>query len=110
MRRNNFFGFGCAGIFGIAPFPFPLWGNSGRRRLDRRSVLGRSRRFSRIHGIIHKGWSFLIVVRDNAHFFDFSILRKRSNAEDSGTSKAEEVVPSHPKAAYDPYIESLVSS
>ncbi|KAK1698332.1 hypothetical protein QYE76_015029 [Lolium multiflorum] len=36
--------------------------------------------------------------------------RKRSNAEDSGTSKAEEVVPSHPKAAYDPYIESLVSS
>ncbi|KAK1602411.1 hypothetical protein QYE76_016740 [Lolium multiflorum] len=36
--------------------------------------------------------------------------RKRSNAEDSGTSKAEEVVPSHPKAAYDPYIASLVSS
>ncbi|KAK1698688.1 hypothetical protein QYE76_015385 [Lolium multiflorum] len=36
--------------------------------------------------------------------------RKRSNAEDSGTSKAEEVVPSPPKAAYDPYIESLVSS
>ncbi|KAK1610136.1 hypothetical protein QYE76_033809 [Lolium multiflorum] len=36
--------------------------------------------------------------------------RKRSNAEDSGTSKAEEVVPSHPKAAYDPYIASLISS
>ncbi|KAK1616173.1 hypothetical protein QYE76_021690 [Lolium multiflorum] len=36
--------------------------------------------------------------------------RKRNDAEDSGTSKAEEVVPSHPKAAYDPYIESLVSS
>nr|XP_051196627.1 uncharacterized protein LOC127309959 [Lolium perenne] len=38
------------------------------------------------------------------------IKRKRNDAEDSGTSKAEEVVPSHPKAAYDPYIESLVSS
>ncbi|KAK1630742.1 hypothetical protein QYE76_005057 [Lolium multiflorum] len=36
--------------------------------------------------------------------------RKRKNAEDSGTSKAEEVVPSHPKAAYDPYVESLISS
>ncbi|KAK1682491.1 hypothetical protein QYE76_043339 [Lolium multiflorum] len=36
--------------------------------------------------------------------------RKRTDAEDSGTSKAEEVVPSHPKAAYDPYVESLVSS
>ncbi|KAK1601099.1 hypothetical protein QYE76_018951 [Lolium multiflorum] len=36
--------------------------------------------------------------------------RKRNDAEDSGTSKAEKVVPSHPKAAYDPYIESLVSS
>ncbi|KAK1647761.1 hypothetical protein QYE76_065566 [Lolium multiflorum] len=36
--------------------------------------------------------------------------RKRSNGEDSGTSKAEEVVPSHPKAAYDPYIASLISS
>ncbi|KAK1629128.1 hypothetical protein QYE76_003443 [Lolium multiflorum] len=32
--------------------------------------------------------------------------RKRNDAEDSGTSKAEEVVPSHPKVAYDPYIES----
>ncbi|KAK1626917.1 hypothetical protein QYE76_001232 [Lolium multiflorum] len=38
------------------------------------------------------------------------INRKRKNAEDSGTSKAEEVVPSHPKAAYDPYVESLISS
>ncbi|KAK1620831.1 hypothetical protein QYE76_026348 [Lolium multiflorum] len=36
--------------------------------------------------------------------------RKRTDVEDSGTSKAEEVVPSHPKAAYDPYVESLVSS
>ncbi|KAK1653655.1 hypothetical protein QYE76_071460 [Lolium multiflorum] len=36
--------------------------------------------------------------------------RKRTDGEDSGTSKAEEVVPSHPKAAYDPYVESLVSS
>ncbi|KAK1631298.1 hypothetical protein QYE76_005613 [Lolium multiflorum] len=36
--------------------------------------------------------------------------RKRNDAEDSGTSKAEKVVPSHPKAAYDPYIESFVSS
>ncbi|KAK1693179.1 hypothetical protein QYE76_009876 [Lolium multiflorum] len=36
--------------------------------------------------------------------------RKRNDVEDSGTSKAEKVVPSHPKAAYDPYIESLVSS
>ncbi|KAK1691937.1 hypothetical protein QYE76_008634 [Lolium multiflorum] len=36
--------------------------------------------------------------------------KERNDAEDSGTSKAEKVVPSHPKAAYDPYIESLVSS
>ncbi|KAK1685638.1 hypothetical protein QYE76_046486 [Lolium multiflorum] len=36
--------------------------------------------------------------------------RKRSNAEDSGTSKAEEVDPSHQKATYDPYLASLVSS
>ncbi|KAK1611609.1 hypothetical protein QYE76_035282 [Lolium multiflorum] len=36
--------------------------------------------------------------------------RKRTDVEDSGTSKAEEVVPSHPKAAYDPYVESLISS
>jgi hypothetical protein len=35
---------------------------------------------------------------------------KKNDAEGSGTSKAEKVVPSHPKAAYDPYIESLVSS
>ncbi|KAK1632330.1 hypothetical protein QYE76_006645 [Lolium multiflorum] len=36
--------------------------------------------------------------------------RKRGNVEDSGTSKAEEVVPSPPKATYDPYFASLVSS
>ncbi|KAK1642715.1 hypothetical protein QYE76_060520 [Lolium multiflorum] len=36
--------------------------------------------------------------------------RKRNDVEDSGTSKAEEVDPSHQKAAYDPYLESLVSS
>nr|XP_051196380.1 uncharacterized protein LOC127309649 isoform X2 [Lolium perenne] len=36
--------------------------------------------------------------------------RKRTNVEDSGTSKAEEVVPSHPKATYDLYAESLISS
>ncbi|KAK1644440.1 hypothetical protein QYE76_062245 [Lolium multiflorum] len=36
--------------------------------------------------------------------------RKRSNAEDSGTSKAEEVDPSDQKATYDPYLTSLVSS
>ncbi|KAK1648128.1 hypothetical protein QYE76_065933 [Lolium multiflorum] len=36
--------------------------------------------------------------------------RKRSNAEDSGTSKAEEVDPSQQKATYDPYLASLVSS
>ncbi|KAK1685389.1 hypothetical protein QYE76_046237 [Lolium multiflorum] len=36
--------------------------------------------------------------------------RKRNDVEDSGTSKAEEVVPSHPKATYDPYVASLVSS
>ena len=36
--------------------------------------------------------------------------RKRSNAEDSGTSKAEEVDPSQQKATYDPYFASLVSS
>ncbi|KAK1692073.1 hypothetical protein QYE76_008770 [Lolium multiflorum] len=36
--------------------------------------------------------------------------RKRDDVEDSGTSKAEEVDPSHQKAAYDPYLESLVSS
>nr|XP_051196803.1 uncharacterized protein LOC127310147 [Lolium perenne] len=36
--------------------------------------------------------------------------RKRSNAEDSGTSKPEETAPSPRKAAYDPYIESIISS
>ena len=36
--------------------------------------------------------------------------RKRNDVEDSGTSKAEKVDPSHQKAAYDPYLESLVSS
>ncbi|KAK1652623.1 hypothetical protein QYE76_070428 [Lolium multiflorum] len=36
--------------------------------------------------------------------------RKRNDAEDSGTSKAEEAVPSRQKAAYDPYLETLISS
>ncbi|KAK1664679.1 hypothetical protein QYE76_052838 [Lolium multiflorum] len=36
--------------------------------------------------------------------------RKRDDAEASGTSKPEEAVPSHPKAAYDPYLETLISS
>ncbi|XP_071680606.1 uncharacterized protein [Lolium perenne] len=36
--------------------------------------------------------------------------RKRHDAEDSGTSKAEKAGPSNPKAAYDPYVESLISS
>ncbi|KAK1685688.1 hypothetical protein QYE76_046536 [Lolium multiflorum] len=36
--------------------------------------------------------------------------RKRSDVEDSGTSKAEEAVPSHQKAAYDPYLEALINS
>ncbi|KAK1648415.1 hypothetical protein QYE76_066220 [Lolium multiflorum] len=36
--------------------------------------------------------------------------RKRDEIEDSGTSKAEEVAPSRQKAAYDPYLESLISS
>ncbi|KAK1603868.1 hypothetical protein QYE76_027541 [Lolium multiflorum] len=36
--------------------------------------------------------------------------RKRKDVEDSGTSKAEEVDRSRQKAAYDPYLESLVSS
>ncbi|XP_071678171.1 uncharacterized protein [Lolium perenne] len=36
--------------------------------------------------------------------------RKRSNAEDSGTSKPEETAPVPRKAAYDPYIESIISS
>ncbi|KAK1589981.1 hypothetical protein QYE76_017857 [Lolium multiflorum] len=36
--------------------------------------------------------------------------RKRDDAEASGTSKPEEAVPSRPKAAYDPYLEALISS
>ncbi|KAK1642426.1 hypothetical protein QYE76_060231 [Lolium multiflorum] len=36
--------------------------------------------------------------------------RKRSDVEDSGTSKPEEAAPSSQKAAYDPYLESLISS
>ncbi|KAK1649169.1 hypothetical protein QYE76_066974 [Lolium multiflorum] len=36
--------------------------------------------------------------------------RKRSDVEDSGTSKPEEAVPSRQKAAYDPYLETLISS
>ncbi|XP_071680440.1 uncharacterized protein [Lolium perenne] len=36
--------------------------------------------------------------------------RKRSNAEDSGTSKPEETAPAPQKAAYDPYLESIISS
>ncbi|KAK1652451.1 hypothetical protein QYE76_070256 [Lolium multiflorum] len=36
--------------------------------------------------------------------------RKRNDAENSGTSKAEEAVPSRQKAAYDPYLETLISS
>ncbi|KAK1632834.1 hypothetical protein QYE76_007149 [Lolium multiflorum] len=34
--------------------------------------------------------------------------RKRNDAEDSGTSKPEEAVPSRQKAAYDPYLETLI--
>ncbi|KAK1608940.1 hypothetical protein QYE76_032613 [Lolium multiflorum] len=36
--------------------------------------------------------------------------RKRNDAEDSGTSNPEEAVPSRQKAAYDPYLETLISS
>ncbi|KAK1604600.1 hypothetical protein QYE76_028273 [Lolium multiflorum] len=36
--------------------------------------------------------------------------RKRDDAEDSGTSKVGEAVPSHQKAGYDPYLEALISS
>ncbi|KAK1649606.1 hypothetical protein QYE76_067411 [Lolium multiflorum] len=36
--------------------------------------------------------------------------RKRNDVEDSGTSKPEEAVPSRQKAAYDPYLETLISS
>ncbi|KAK1628801.1 hypothetical protein QYE76_003116 [Lolium multiflorum] len=35
--------------------------------------------------------------------------RKRDDAEDSGTSKVEEAVPSHQKAGYDPYLETLIT-
>ncbi|KAK1558043.1 hypothetical protein QYE76_048290 [Lolium multiflorum] len=34
--------------------------------------------------------------------------RKRNDAEESGTSKADEAVPSRQKAAYDPYLETLI--
>ncbi|KAK1646386.1 hypothetical protein QYE76_064191 [Lolium multiflorum] len=36
--------------------------------------------------------------------------RKRDDVEDSGTSKPEEAVPSPQKAAYDPYLGTLISS
>ncbi|KAK1619447.1 hypothetical protein QYE76_024964 [Lolium multiflorum] len=36
--------------------------------------------------------------------------RKRNDAEEFGTSKADEAVPSRQKAAYDPYLETLISS
>ncbi|KAK1611310.1 hypothetical protein QYE76_034983 [Lolium multiflorum] len=36
--------------------------------------------------------------------------RKRDDVEDSGTSKVDEAVPSHQKAGYDPYLESIISS
>ncbi|KAK1604144.1 hypothetical protein QYE76_027817 [Lolium multiflorum] len=36
--------------------------------------------------------------------------RKMNDVEDSGTSKAEEAVPPHQKAAYDPYLEAFISS
>ncbi|KAK1653454.1 hypothetical protein QYE76_071259 [Lolium multiflorum] len=36
--------------------------------------------------------------------------RKRADVEDSGTSKAEEAAPSRQKAAFDPYLEALISS
>ncbi|KAK1698218.1 hypothetical protein QYE76_014915 [Lolium multiflorum] len=36
--------------------------------------------------------------------------RKRDDAENSGTSKVDEAVPSHQKAGYDPYLESIISS
>ncbi|KAK1628438.1 hypothetical protein QYE76_002753 [Lolium multiflorum] len=34
--------------------------------------------------------------------------RKRDDAENSGTSKVDEAVPSHQKAGYDPYLESII--
>jgi hypothetical protein len=36
--------------------------------------------------------------------------RKRDDVEDSGTSKPEEADPSSQKAAYDPYLGTLISS
>ncbi|KAK1641692.1 hypothetical protein QYE76_059497 [Lolium multiflorum] len=36
--------------------------------------------------------------------------RKRDDAEASGTSKPEKTVPSQPGSAYDPYLETLISS
>ncbi|KAK1613545.1 hypothetical protein QYE76_019062 [Lolium multiflorum] len=36
--------------------------------------------------------------------------RKRNDVEDFGTSKPKEAVPSRQKAAYDPYLETLISS
>ncbi|KAK1617021.1 hypothetical protein QYE76_022538 [Lolium multiflorum] len=36
--------------------------------------------------------------------------RKRDDAEASGTSKPEKTVPSRPGSAYDPYLETLISS
>ncbi|KAK1696996.1 hypothetical protein QYE76_013693 [Lolium multiflorum] len=36
--------------------------------------------------------------------------KERDDAEDSGTSKVDEAVPSHQKAGYDPYLEALISS
>ncbi|KAK1618578.1 hypothetical protein QYE76_024095 [Lolium multiflorum] len=36
--------------------------------------------------------------------------RKRDDVEDSGTSKAEEAAPSNLKAAFDPYLDALISS
>jgi hypothetical protein len=36
--------------------------------------------------------------------------RKRTDVEDSGTSIAEEAAPSRQKAAFDPYLDALVSS
>jgi hypothetical protein len=36
--------------------------------------------------------------------------RRRSEVEDSGTSKAEEAGPSEGKKAFDPFLDALVSS
>ncbi|KAK1685154.1 hypothetical protein QYE76_046002 [Lolium multiflorum] len=50
-----------------------------------------------------------VISDDNQDAPSFN-KRKRNDAEDSGTSKPEEVVPSRQKAAYDPYLETLISS